>query len=246
MRAKFISIAIHVAILAALLLLPFTGTPRPEKLPDAPTPPVRLHLLPVPEPKPGGGGTRSITPPAKGQLPQFAHRTFVPPVQHSETPSENPKPLLAMEASIAVELPTTSLALVQFGDPMGAPGMPSGGRGLNGIGDHGNGGIGNRDGAGYDSASSIGGEVTGPVPIYKPDPEFSEEARKAKLQGVVVLEVEVDVSGRAHIIRVREGLGLGLDEKAIEAVQVWRFRPGRRNGKAIAVPATIYINFRLL
>jgi protein TonB len=56
----------------------------------------------------------------------------------------------------------------------------------------------------------------------------------------------VDTDGRAHRIRVRSGLGLGLDEKAIEAVQTWKFRPGTRNGTPIAVPATIYINFRLL
>ena len=61
-----------------------------------------------------------------------------------------------------------------------------------------------------------------------------------------MLEVVVDTDGRAHRIHVRAGLGLGLDEKVIEAVEIWLFRPGHRNGKPVAVPATIYINFRLL
>lgn len=116
---------------------------------------------------------------------------------------------------------------------------------MNGIG-RGRDGAGDEDGIGGTLAAVAGGSITGPVPIYNPDPEFSEEARKAKLQGQVVLEVVVDTDGRAHRIRVRAGLGLGLDEKAIEAVESWRFRPGHRNGKPMAVPATIYINFRLL
>jgi TonB family protein len=82
--------------------------------------------------------------------------------------------------------------------------------------------------------------------LYKPDPEFSEEARKAKLQGTIVLEADVELDGKAHRVKVRNGLGLGLDEKAIEAVQKWRFRPAQRNGKSVVVRATIYINFRLL
>jgi len=242
MRARLISISIHAGVLAGLLLFPFSSAPTLEKPIEPQAPPVRLHLAPAPDAAPGGGGTRSITPPTKGQLPLFAHRIFVPPVERSEILH----PALEVEPAIEVEAPAAKLALMTFGDPLGRPGMPSGGRGLNGIGDHGNGGVGNRDGKGYDSASSIGGEVSGPVPIFTPEPEFSDEARRAKLQGIVVLEVEVDTNGLAHLIRVREGLGLGLDEKAIDAVRTWRFRPGKRNGKAIAVPATIYVNFRLL
>jgi len=166
---------------------------------------------------------------------------FVPPVERTE--AVHP---LMMEPSIAIETPPSPLTLVQFGDPNGKPGPPSGGPGINGIGSGRNGGLGDEDGLGgsYEALSS--GPAIGPVPIYNPDPEFSEEARKAKLQGQVVLEVVVDTDGRAHRIRVRAGLGLGLDEKAIQAVETWRFKPGHRNGRAIAVPATIYINFRLL
>ncbi|MEO8127033.1 MAG: energy transducer TonB [Bryobacteraceae bacterium] len=238
-----ISLALHAGLIAALLLLPFGGSPTLEKPVEPPLPPIRLHLTPVPAPDPGGGGTRSPIPPTKGQLPQFARQVFVPPVERTEVLHP-----LMMEPSIAMETPPSPLTLVQFGDPNGKPGPPSGGPGLNGIGNGPKGGLGDGDGpAGggtYEALSN--GPTTGPVPLYNPDPEFSEEARKAKLQGQVVLEVVVDTDGRAHRIRVREGLGLGLDEKAIQAVESWRFKPGHRNGRAIAVRATIYINFRLL
>ena len=89
-------------------------------------------------------------------------------------------------------------------------------------------------------------ETTDPEVIYKPEPEFSEDARKAKLQGTVVVEAIIGRDGRVHNAHVRNGLGLGLDEKALEAVARWRFRPATRAGKAVSVPALIEINFRLL
>jgi TonB family protein len=82
--------------------------------------------------------------------------------------------------------------------------------------------------------------------LTKVEPEYSEEARKAKFQGVVVLYVEVDASGRATNMRVIHGLGLGLDEKAMEAVKQWRFRPGMKDGKPVRVAAQIEVSFRLL
>jgi TonB family protein len=84
------------------------------------------------------------------------------------------------------------------------------------------------------------------VPLYKPDPEYSEEARKAKYSGTVVLSIIVDSTGKPRDIKVIRSLGLGLDEKAIEAVTKWKFRPGYRNGQPVAVQASIEVNFRLL
>jgi TonB family protein len=78
------------------------------------------------------------------------------------------------------------------------------------------------------------------------EPEFSEEARKAKYQGVVVLSIQVDMSGTVRAVRVQKGLGLGLDEKAMDAVSHWRFRPGLRNGKPVVTEATVQVTFQLL
>jgi TonB family protein len=92
----------------------------------------------------------------------------------------------------------------------------------------------------------IGGGVSAPVPIYQPEPEYTEEARKAKWQGTVLLSAVIDESGKAVCIKVTKSLGLGLDQKAIEVVQKWRFKPGMKNGKPVSVMAPLEVNFRLL
>ncbi len=92
----------------------------------------------------------------------------------------------------------------------------------------------------------IGGDVNPPVLASKVEPEYSEEARIAKYEGLVLLSVEVGADGIAHNIRVMRGLGLGLDQKAVEAVRQWRFKPASENGQPVAVAAHIEVNFRLL
>ncbi len=87
--------------------------------------------------------------------------------------------------------------------------------------------------------------MTAPRVLYAPDPEFSEEARKAKYQGTVVLWVVVGADGRTHDIRVQRSLGMGLDEKAIEAIRHWRFEPARKDGTPVAVQVNVEVNFRL-
>jgi protein TonB len=84
------------------------------------------------------------------------------------------------------------------------------------------------------------------VVISKVEPVYSDQARNAKLQGNVVLQLVVDEHGLPQQIRVIRSLGMGLDEKAIEAVQSWKFRPGMKDGHPVAVQATIEVNFKLL
>ena len=91
-----------------------------------------------------------------------------------------------------------------------------------------------------------GGGVQAPQVISRVDPEYSEEARAAKFGGAVVLSIVVDETGNPTGIEVVRGLGMGLDEKAIEAVRQWRFRPGSRNGKAVPVAAQVMVTFRHL
>jgi TonB family protein len=92
----------------------------------------------------------------------------------------------------------------------------------------------------------IGNGVSAPVLLRKVEPEYSEEARQNKYQGNVLLYIQVDPSGNAINVRVLNSLGLGLDEKAIEAVKKWKFRPGYKDGTPVTVESQVEINFRLL
>jgi TonB family protein len=153
-----------------------------------------------------------------------------------------------------VALPNVNMN--QYGDPLAKLGPPSNGPGSGGgIGSGHGGGIGSGSGGGLGPGSDggfgggvykVGNGTTAPVVLYKKEPEYSEEARKAKYQGTVVLYIEVDPSGRAVNPRVLRSLGLGLDEKAMEAVKQWKFKPGYRDGKPVTVAAQIEVNFRLL
>ncbi|HVT94834.1 MAG TPA: TonB family protein [Bryobacteraceae bacterium] len=92
----------------------------------------------------------------------------------------------------------------------------------------------------------IGGSVRAPVPIFKPEPEYTEEARLAKYQGTAVVTIEIGVDGGVHNAQVARTLGFGLDRKAVETVEQWKFRPATKDGEPVAVAATIEVNFRLL
>ncbi len=92
----------------------------------------------------------------------------------------------------------------------------------------------------------VGHGVTAPQVTQKVDPDYSEEARLARLQGAAVLNLVVDEHGVARNIRLIRTLGLGLDEKAIDAVSKWQFQPGAKDGEPVAVMVTVEMNFRLL
>ncbi|HLK22632.1 MAG TPA: energy transducer TonB [Bryobacteraceae bacterium] len=202
----------------------------------------------------GGGGDRSPTPPSKGKLPRLADKQFVPPM----AVVHNPDPKLVMEPTLIIQ-PDANIPKVNMdvlGDPLAKSGIASNGPGSGGgIGSGPGGGVGSGRGPGYGPGSGgnmgggayrIGGGVSPPSVIQKVEPEYSEEARKAKFQGTVVLFVVVDEKGNPRDLKVIRPLGLGLDQKAIEAVEKWKFRPGMKDGKPVAVQATIEVNFRLL
>jgi TonB family protein len=93
---------------------------------------------------------------------------------------------------------------------------------------------------------TVGGGISAPILIYNPLPAYSEEARKAKFQGIVVLWIVVDSQGNVTDSRVVRPLGLGLDEKATETVRTWRSKPAMRNGVPVAVRVGVEVSFRLL
>jgi TonB family protein len=143
-----------------------------------------------------------------------------------------------------------------IGDPLSkVVGPASNGTGFGGgIGSGSGGGIGSGRGPGVGPGYGggigggiyrVGGGVSAPRAIFAPDPEYSEEARKAKYQGTVVLWMIVGPDGKARDIRVTRSVGLGLDEKAIEAVKTWKFEPARKDGQAVPVQINVEVSFRL-
>jgi TonB family protein len=88
--------------------------------------------------------------------------------------------------------------------------------------------------------------ITPPRLIYGPDPEYSDKARKRKIEGVVTLGLVVTSVGTTTDIRVLNGRGYGLDEKAIEAVRRWKFQPATKDGKPVSVGIAVEIMFRML
>ena len=201
----------------------------------------------------GGGGRREVTPPSKGKLPRPSDKQLTPP-----TPKiVNLDPVLPVEPTVIVPqlstLPNVNLA--NLGDPLGIPGPPSSGPGTGGgIGTGTGGGVGPGKGGGVGPGEGggigggvfrVGGGVSAPSVLYRVEPTYSEEARKAKYQGVVVLSAIVRRDGTIEILKVVRGLGLGLDENAIQALKQWKFRPGMKNGIPVDVALNIEVNFSL-
>lgn len=203
----------------------------------------------------GGGGEHNPIPASAGRAPKFSRAQIAPPQVLIP-----PNPRMAVTATVVgppeLRLPSPNMA--NYGDPLAklltVSSGPGGGGGI-GTGCCGGVGPGSGEGVGPGDDRGIGGNLPGagttgygvPVCAYCPSPQYSEEAVKAKYQGVVTLQVVVTADGRATNIRVMKGLGVGLNEKAIEAVHGWRFRPAiGPDHKASAVTALIEVTFRLL
>ena len=201
----------------------------------------------------GGGGDRDVLKASAGKLPKRSMEQITPPV----AVIRNDHPKLAVEPTIVIP-PQVQLAsnnMPNLGDPMAHAIVPSNGTGSgSGIGSGSGGGVGSGKGPGFGPGEGggtgggifhVGGGVSPPRVIYQVDPEFSEEARKAKYQGTCTLMLVVDASGHPTNIRVASSLGMGLDEKAIEAVKNWRFEPSMKDGHAVRVEIAVEVEFHL-
>jgi TonB family protein len=201
----------------------------------------------------GGGGERNPIPATKGRAPKFSMNQIAPPMVHPKVDSKFEATLLGPP-----DLKIPSPNMDNYGDPlaklMTASGGPGGGSGIGtgsgtGIGSGDGGGLGPGSGGGTGGGAFHPGTngVGYPSCVYCPEPKYSEEARKAKYQGTVVLQAVITPDGRATEIQVVKGPGLGLEERAVEAVKQWRFKPANGpGGKAVPVIVPIEVTFRLL
>jgi len=203
----------------------------------------------------GGGGERDPLPAPKGRLPKPAMEQITPPqiVVRNEKPRLTAEPTVVVPPQVHVadnhmpNLGTMTAAL-----PAAPPSNGTGSGGGIGSGSGGGVGVGHGPGVGPGSGGGIGGGVfkvgggiSAPQAISTPDPEYTEEARRAKSQGTCILWLIVDAEGRPRDIRVVRGLGFGLDAKAIEAVRQWRFQPALKDGKPVNVQISVEVGFRL-
>ncbi len=256
-----VSIGLHVLVIALIIGIFLWGRmhPKPQVKQAVLTPIDISPYIPVAPPKArlsgggGGGGNHEIIPPTKGKLPKMDKVQITPPqilrVDH---------PKLAVEPTIVmpqpIKLPDTNMpnlgipqsnqvTLASQGSGHGS-GFGSGGGG--GVGSGTGGGVGPGSGGGTGGGVyHPGGGISTPKIIFSVDPEFSDEARRAKYQGVVVISLIVDAQGNPQHVRVVRQLGMGLDEKAVEAVKQYKFKPALMQGKAVPVEINIEVNFQL-
>ena len=260
-RGAFGSTVIHVLAVALIIAATYLG----RKIVDVAKPKETVLLiapddLPVLPPSKtlsgggGGGGDRDKLQASEGRLPKQSMQQITPPaaVIRNLDPKLAVAPTIVVPPDIHLQQPN----MPELGDPMShLPTVASNGTGYGGgIGSGSGGGVGSGEGPGYGpghgggvggGAFRVGGGVSAPRAIYSPDPEFSEEARKARYQGVCVVWLVVGPDGKPRDIQVHRTLGLGLDEKAIEAVKTWRFEPAMKDGKPVAVQISVEVTFRL-
>jgi TonB family protein len=243
-RSAALSVMIHAAAFG-LVLWGFQSPvvqKKMQRVTDLYFTPVKAYRpkLPAAADKASGGGGMKDNPASHGEAPQFAKKQFVAPAMAI------PNPKLPVVPTIDAAAP--QITSDEYGDPLSK--LDQSGLGV-GSGT----GVGNGNGEGYGPGDGhgmgggvykIGGDVAAPILISKTEPEYSEEARKAKYSGSVLLTIVVDQNGMPRDIRVVRPLGLGLDERAIEAVRKWRFRPGTKSGRPVAVQAQVEVTFRLL
>jgi len=214
----------------------------------------------------GGGGKNEKTPPSFGRMPETARFQFMPPDPGQPKPlmpSENP---LDQKATVQMPIDFPVNSNLPIGDMSGPPGGSSSGPGSGGgIGTGSGTGIGPGKGPGYGPGEGggmgggrgggigdgvgpyvVGNGVSEPEVIYKPLPPYTEEARKARTEGMLVLEAIIRANGTVEGFRVVKSLGYGLDESAINTIATkWKFKPGTLKGRPVDVRAMIEVTFRL-
>ena len=256
-RAQGVSLMTHAAIIMALALIAMHPLNR-AKSSDGEATKILQHLkfpshffltsaTKTPDPGAGSGGGRVPVPTTVGNLAPVSSiqivRPSLPPKQDVHVPAP---PTIFDPAAAAILTPVDKIGLPWMKDETNSPGPGDSNTIGNGPGH--TMGDGPRDGLGGngESQSRYRPGVTLPTCAYCPDPQYTDEAREAKLQGTVTLQVLVGADGRASQIRIVKGIGLGLDERAVQTIHGWKFVPAH-DGARRAVPAWVTVEaiFRL-
>ena len=211
-----------------------------------------------------GGGNKELTPPSQGVPPPFSPDAAI--IAPTTRPTLNPPALPVLERLLGDQ--SQNIKRDEFmptGLPDGVPGPPSDGPGTNdGIGSGNQGGVGPGTGPGFgpgrygdqgdDEYNGRGGRTgrdataavdTKPVALNAPRPNYTEEARQHKVQGVVRARVLIGGDGLIKQVRISRGLPDGLNEEAIRAARQMRFKPAMKDGQAVSFWTTLDVEFNL-
>jgi TonB family protein len=247
--SRAVSFVIHVIAITLLLMLALKARDSVQLEPTETVVPMDFKLtVPPPVTMPvakveGGGGSPHpvVAPPRRVPMPPVARAAIMPP---QIIRIDQPK--LGMAPSEQVKMPDSS-PLPSLGTSQAPqialaaqPKATGGGLG-GGLGSGHGAGI----GSGYGGLMSVGGGVSAPQVIRSADPEFTEDARRANFQGNVSIRLIVDSQGMPQDISLLSHLGMGLDEKAIEAVRQYRFKPAMFQGHPVSVQIVIDVAFHL-
>ncbi|MCL2660730.1 MAG: energy transducer TonB [Acidobacteriaceae bacterium] len=191
----------------------------------------------------GGGGQHGPTPVSHGSPPKFDPQPLVPPkAPPLEPPKIHIEPAVDVQKDVKMDRSLPNIGVANSPLVGLSPGNGSGG----GLGSGNGNGIGPGSGGNMGGGPRrIGGGVSAPELIYKVEPEFSEEARKAKFAGLVLVGLWVDANGLPSHVHIVRGVGMGLDEKAVEAVKQYKFKPGMENGKPVITAVNVEVNFQI-
>jgi len=256
--SKVISFAVHFVVISLVLLLALKAHTIVTQASAVTVTPVDFNVTIPPIVLPvakvmgggGGGGVHDPVPVSKGHLPTIAKIQLMP---SQLLKLEHPK--LAVEPSEQVSMTDNSnlpnvgvsqspqITMASQGSGSGSGfGQGSGG----GIGSGRGGGVGAGSGGGYGGGlMSVGGGVSAPQLIHSVEPEFTEDARRANYQGSVSIKLIVDLQGNPQDVRLASHLGMGLEEKAIEAVKQYKFKAAMYQGHPVSVQILIDVDFHL-
>jgi TonB family protein len=205
----------------------------------SPVPVKRVVKRPVPEPAPPKAAVpeiqpieRPVEPPPPAAKPEPVPPVVAPVVSAPADPKEQPGVLASGNPTSASQGPGTG----------GGSGVGAG----TGIGEGHGSGIGEGSGGGTGGGPyRPGSGITPPSIVQEIKPDYTDEARRRGITGDVVLEIVVRSDGRVGNVRLVQGLGAGLDQRAIDAVRQWRFAPARRFGTPVDVLVEVAVEFRL-
>jgi TonB family protein len=272
MGARFASVFVHTLILAGAALFAYRGSealpPQEARVFINPSPVYFPFESTGPDGGGGGGGGKMEKLPASGgRMPDTTRVQLVPPDPADPQPLIPAEDLMAATPSVQMPIDIFQDQSLPIGDieappndhgssgPGSGGGIGSGfGTGVGsgtgpGVGPGSGGGMGGGAGGGIGSGVGpyvVGGGVRPPVPLAQPLPLYTEDARKARVEGLVLVQAIVRKDGTVDSFKVIRGLGYGLDESAISTIATrWRFKPGTLNGVPVDVQANIEVSFRL-